>query len=255
MPKLSGPDKAGKGKAGQGKPGESKTEQAKTPEAGKTPEAAKKEDTPPLKTAAADAKPPELKPALPPPPEPPPAEPPQKVAQTPPPEPPKPLAAAPKPAADAEAKELQDLQRQLADLKADLAKTAPPAKAAPPAMSQANPSLGVGPLPDSFQAVAMSTPTADGDEPVGYTAIVFSQLAKAKGIGRRMGRPGSAGVRFSIDETGKLIRVALAVSSGIKELDAEALAIVRKAAPFPAPPKGSQRDFSANVSFVAGSKT
>ena len=110
---------------------------------------------------------------------------------------------------------------------------------------------GLGPLPDSFQAVALPSASADGGEAVGYADIVFSQLAKAKGIGRHMGQPGTAGVRFDIDGKGALVDVELVTTSGIKSLDEEAIAIVRKAAPFPAPPQGAQRSFSANVSFVA----
>ena len=109
---------------------------------------------------------------------------------------------------------------------------------------------GLGPLPESFRAVALPMSGDGADEAVSYQQIVFSQLAKAKGIGGRQGQPGSAGVRFAIDEAGHLLSVEVVVASGIPTLDAEALAIVRKAAPFPPPPPGAQRTFVANVNFT-----
>ena len=127
--------------------------------------------------------------------------------------------------------------------------TAPPA---PTAADAALNALGIGPLAGA-QAVALPGETSEADaEPVGYAALVFSRLAKAKEIGKRMGRPGTAGVQFDLDAAGRLTRVRLASSSGLKDLDDEAMAIVRKAAPFPVPPVGAQRSFSANVSFVPG---
>ena len=123
-------------------------------------------------------------------------------------------------------------------------------QAAAPFAGQA---AGTGPLASSFQAIALPQETTDGEgELAGYQAIVFSRLAKAKAVGRQLGIPGSAGVAFAIDEHGALTGLRLAVSSGIAKLDEEALAIVRKAAPFPPPPEGAQRSFEANVNFVVG---
>ncbi len=146
---------------------------------------------------------------------------------------------------------LDALKSELEELKAQrdaLAAEAAHARSRPaPAPAIAT---GPGPLPDSFQAVALPMTADVADEAVGYQQIVFSQLAKAKGIGGRQGLPGSAGVRFAVDEAGRLVSVAIVVASGIPSLDAEALAIVRKAAPFPPPPSGAQRTFVANVNFT-----
>lgn len=180
--------------------------------------------------------------------------------------PPTPVAqnAAPQqPAPPRQADDLKALQDELNRLKAEQAalKGEQEAEAARDAAAQARRPApprslrgalgGLGPLPQSFQAVALPSETAGEGEAVDYSALVFSQLAKAKGVGRRMGRPGTAGVRFSIDARGNLLDVALVATSGIDALDEEALGVVRKAAPFPAPPPGAQRDFTANVSFVA----
>lgn len=160
-------------------------------------------------------------------------------------EPPKP--AAPKPARSAD--DLQALESELASLKAEQAAL----RAAQTSAQAAVPMLrdtGLGPLPDSFQAVALPATTEGVGEAVSYQELVFSQLAKAKGIGRHKGLPGSAGVQFEIDATGRLVDVAVVRKSGIPSLDDEAVTIVRKAEPFPPPPQGAQRLFSANVSFV-----
>ena len=43
---------------------------------------------------------------------------------------------------------------------------------------------------------------------------------------------------FNVDIKGNLTRIGILQSSGFADLDAEALAAVRRAAPFPPPPRG-----------------
>lgn len=50
------------------------------------------------------------------------------------------------------------------------------------------------------------------------------------------GRTGVTRVAFTIDREGRLLRRAIATSSGSEALDAEALALIDRAAPFPPPP-------------------
>ena len=181
--------------------------------------------------------------------EPPKAEPPKpeaaKAEDSPKPEPPR-AAESPKP--DPDDKRIETMQHELAALQAERDALETQKLAAKAALARQDTDLG--PLPDSFQAVALPA-TADGaDEAVGYQGLVFSQLAKAKGIGQRQGVPGSAGVRFEIDEKGQLVSAEIVAPSGDAGLDAEALAIVHKAAPFPVPPQGAQRSFVANVNFT-----
>ena len=58
-----------------------------------------------------------------------------------------------------------------------------------------------------------------------------------------------AQVRFRIDAQGHVLGVALARSSGFPELDAEVLAMVRRASPVPAPPPGAPLDLTVPVQF------
>lgn len=139
--------------------------------------------------------------------------------------------------------ELDSLKVEQAQLQADRAAEAAARQPAPMR------DTGLGPLPDSFQAVALPV-SADGQgEATSYQEIVFSSLAKAKGIGGKWSLPGTAAVHFNIDATGQLVDVELVHRSGVAELDAEALDIVHRAAPFPAPPQGAQRVFDANFTF------
>lgn len=156
-------------------------------------------------------------------------------------EPPKPAPASEKSVAD----EREALRQELAQLRAQEAQLE---------TRRASADLGMGPLPDSFQAVALPSATDGAGEAMGYKEIIFSELAKAKGLDDRMGMPGTAGVRFSIDTAGHLIDVEIIRPSGVAALDREAIDIVRRAAPFPAPPPGAQRNFTANVSFVVQGK-
>lgn len=186
----------------------------------------------------------------------PPAAPPAPEASKPPePKAPAPVAekpAAPEPKAVAEkpappppsAAETQraDLEHQLDELKAEQQ-----------ALKAENSDLG--PLRDSIHAVALPSEGRDGDgEVVGYQSLVFSQLAKAKDGAREAAKPATVGVRFTVDDAGGLVEVAIAVSSGVADLDAESLAIVRHAAPFPKPPAGAEHIFSANFAYAGAQR-
>jgi periplasmic protein TonB len=80
---------------------------------------------------------------------------------------------------------------------------------------------------------------APANEPIGrvsasgYGARVRSMLARHKPVA---GARGSATVTFSIGRSGQLRSVRVSQSSGNARLDQMALATVRSAAPFPAPP-------------------
>jgi periplasmic protein TonB len=51
------------------------------------------------------------------------------------------------------------------------------------------------------------------------------------------GQTGDAKVRFTVDRKGRLLSYELVQSTGSPMLDAEAIAMVRRAAPFPPPPQ------------------
>lgn len=59
-----------------------------------------------------------------------------------------------------------------------------------------------------------------------------------------------ARVRFTFDEGGRVTSIRLTRSSGIASLDAEALAIVRRASPIPAPPPDGPRYLTVPVVFT-----
>lgn len=55
---------------------------------------------------------------------------------------------------------------------------------------------------------------------------------------RARGQQGEAKVQFSIDRVGRIVSAQLLTSSGHVALDEEALAVLRRASPLPAPPEG-----------------
>ena len=141
--------------------------------------------------------------------------------------------------------DLAAMRQELASLRIEQAalEAARDAARAPPPVER------VG--PHSFEAIALPA-TSETGEATGYESLVFSQLFRAKEAHRHEGQPGTATIVFKVDAAGRLVDAAVALPSGIAALDREALQLIREAAPFPPPPAGSRRDFSANVSFVVG---
>lgn len=66
---------------------------------------------------------------------------------------------------------------------------------------------------------------------------------------KRRREQGVAYVRFSIDTNGTVLSVRLARSSGFADLDAEVVAMVKRASPVPAPPPGVNRTITVPVRF------
>ena len=66
---------------------------------------------------------------------------------------------------------------------------------------------------------------------------------------KRRGVQGVAIVSLVIDRSGNLGGASLLRSTGDRELDLEAIAMVKRAAPFPAPPPGSVLNFTPMVEF------
>lgn len=85
-----------------------------------------------------------------------------------------------------------------------------------------------------------------------YRGLVAAHLARYKQFpsdARARGSQGSTSVSFTIDGSGRVTSVQLALSSGIASLDQETTAMVRRASPFPAPPGGYPMRFSMPVNF------
>ncbi|MFC5518824.1 energy transducer TonB, partial [Kaistia terrae] len=66
---------------------------------------------------------------------------------------------------------------------------------------------------------------------------------------RSRGETGIVTVRFTIDDGGNVLAVALAGSSGFPELDQEVLSLLRRASPVPPPPPGVKKTITAPVRF------
>ena len=85
-----------------------------------------------------------------------------------------------------------------------------------------------------------------------YRGLVIGHLAGFKRYppaAPARGAQGSPAVSFSIDASGHVISVSLTRASGDPDIDAEIVAMVHRASPFPAPPPGAPHVFTAGVNF------
>ncbi len=101
-------------------------------------------------------------------------------------------------------------------------------------------------------AAAPRPAAASAGDIASFKARVAGKLASSKrypDAARSRGATGVAVVSFRIDASGNPSGVSLAKSSGHADLDAETLAMVRRAAPFPAPPQGAPTSFSVPINY------
>lgn len=105
------------------------------------------------------------------------------------------------------------------------------------------------PLPDyEFGAAARKAPVAGGAAKATYLTILFGMVMPHMKIPPGA-KPIQGGmVSFGLDETGRLTFAGTKISSGSPELDRAAIAAIRAAAPFPAPPTGR----SIGLTFTYG---
>ena len=85
-----------------------------------------------------------------------------------------------------------------------------------------------------------------------YRGQVIAHLARFKRYpegARARQAEGVPVVAFTLDGSGRVTGAGLSRSSGHADIDAEALAMVRRAVPFPVPPAGAGRSFSASIGF------
>jgi protein TonB len=110
------------------------------------------------------------------------------------------------------------------------------------AMSIADQVAAMAPLPDfKLAAPPKPSPVGGGQAKTTYLSILYGLIMPHMRIPPRVRdqQTSSKGVvAFYIDEMGNLTHQAVYRTSGLPELDAAALAAVRAAAPFPAPPPG-----------------
>ncbi len=101
-------------------------------------------------------------------------------------------------------------------------------------------------------APAPSAGAGKSVSPARWQALVLRHLERRKRYpaeARRARREGIAKVRFTVDAEGNVGSVALAQSSGVPALDAEVVALVRRASPIPAPPPGVGRTVIVPIRF------
>jgi periplasmic protein TonB len=99
---------------------------------------------------------------------------------------------------------------------------------------------------------ARQSPGVSAAEAAEYQQAVMARLSAVKhypDAARDRAPHGVAVVSFSIGASGSVGAVSIAQSAGDPALDAEAVATVRRASPFPAPPNGAPRTYSAPLSF------
>ena len=95
------------------------------------------------------------------------------------------------------------------------------------------------------------TPPASA-APASWQSRVLGHLAHFKrypGDARQRKRAGAAWVRFQVDRDGKLLASELVTSSGTVLLDREALQVLQRAQPLPAPPASVLRQGSVTVTL------
>jgi protein TonB len=109
--------------------------------------------------------------------------------------------------------------------------------------------------PERFLAVAMPLPAGNGDEAMSYNFIVggiLKRVIQKPESARKRGAKGTATVRFVLDHSGGVASAVLLRSSGETDLDAESVAVINRAAPFPPPPPSAQHSFVIEVAFGKG---
>ncbi|MDP3410382.1 energy transducer TonB [Bosea sp. (in: a-proteobacteria)] len=108
------------------------------------------------------------------------------------------------------------------------------------------------PAPAPRQALAPSPSSLGASSQTSIsTASWRAQLASHLNRYKRFpgdAKPGTVQVAFAIDRAGNVISVRLATSSGDPALDHEAVAMIRRASPVPAPPGGTGGSGSVSLS-------
>ncbi len=102
------------------------------------------------------------------------------------------------------------------------------------------PPVPVVPSENETPGVLERTAGAVADARARFLAQVVARIQKAKRYpakARRAGMEGTARVEFMLSARGKVISVRLIASSGYASLDGEALAMIRRAAPYPKIPE------------------
>ncbi len=127
------------------------------------------------------------------------------------------------------------------------AEEGPPPPSAPPVSV-----AGILFLPETFKMAATPGVTASKEELDSYKSVVFQRVISNRQFpesARQRGASGVAVVSFVLDAAGNLAGASLLRSTGHRDLDAEAIAMVKRSAPFPKPPPGAVLNFTPLIEF------
>jgi periplasmic protein TonB len=105
-------------------------------------------------------------------------------------------------------------------------------------------------MPGSFTSNILEGQGASENQ--NYKGIVFGKIGGARAFpdsARANHETGQAIVSFTVGDNGEIVAISLAQSSGFADLDAEAMAMVKRVAPFPPPPASADRTFAAAIAF------
>jgi protein TonB len=136
-------------------------------------------------------------------------------------------------------------QKEVTPPERSVEETPPEPNPLDPSQPRPTPSTASAPAANSIGRGRMA-----GD--ANYQGLIAARLARFKRFppeARRRREHGSALVSFVIDGTGRVTSVRLVRGTGFAALDDEVQAMVRRASPFPPPPRGAEINFSAPVSF------
>src|SRR5947209_4399389 len=114
--------------------------------------------------------------------------------------------------------------------------------------------LSARPTLSSFSFAARTTlaPLTGGTEDNRFMSNVFAKILSKKRYPKSAAARHASGtvmVSFIIDGSGGLVYQTISHSSGEPDLDAEAIAAVKAAAPYPPPPPGAPRSLLATLKF------
>lgn len=104
----------------------------------------------------------------------------------------------------------------------------------------------------TFAAKTEVSPVSGGTEDMRYLSVLFGLIMRQRHFPTRvLHEDVQVVVGFWVDDNGALVQTEIYRTSGYPEFDREAVAAVRRAAPFPQPPYGEPHGFIAKMEFPA----
>ncbi len=118
-------------------------------------------------------------------------------------------------------------------------KPKPKASRKPPAPATSAAPRSDAPTSNATAAPTMGASSANSMAPANWKSLLMAQIHRMKRYpseARTAREEGVARVRFSIDRSGRVLAASLISSTGSAALDAEAVALLQRVSPLPAPP-------------------